>query len=223
MKSVGVAMRHLVRRSVVGGTILLGLMGCSTIYYSIWETLGQEKRDLLRSNIEDVREEQEEVSEQFESALEQIKFIYGFEGGGLEEQYDALKREYDRSVEKADDLRDRIDKVEEISTDLFAEWASELESISDADLRRRSREQLDATKNRYARLESAMERSEEGLAPVLQKFNDQVLFLKHNLNAQAIGSLEVEVRDIEKDVGSLVSDLQASIRQADEFIRELPQ
>jgi hypothetical protein len=214
------------KRSTVGpaGVILLmTLASCSAVYYSVWEKLGYEKRDLLRSNVEGVREDQEDVGEQFEDTLERIRAIYGIEGGDLEKQYDRFKADYDRSVAKAEELRERIAKVEEVATDLFDEWNRELEVISDASLRRRSRDQLSATKVRYQRLSSALEKTESGLDPVLQRFQDQVLFLKHNLNAQAVGGLEAEVNDIESEVDDLIADLKDSILQADAFIQQLPE
>jgi hypothetical protein len=193
------------------------------MYYSVWEKLGYEKRDLLRSNVEAVREDQEDVGEQFENTLERIRAIYGIEGGELVKQYDRFKADYDRSVAKAEELRERIGKVEEIATDLFDEWIRELDVISDPSLRRRSREQLSATKARYQRLSTALEKTESGLDPVLQRFQDQLLFLKHNLNAQAVGGLETEVNDIETEVDDLISDLKDSILQADAFIQQLPE
>ena len=214
------------KRSTVGLgaiTLLVSLTACSAVYYSVWEKLGYEKRDLLRSNVEGVREDQEDVGEQFEDTLERIRAIYGIEGGDLEKQYDRFKADYERSVAKAEELRERIGKVEEIATDLFDEWNRELEVISDASLKRRSREQLSATKARYQRLSSALEKTESGLDPVLQRFQDQVLFLKHNLNAQAVGGLEAEVHDIESEVDGLISDLKDSIIQADAFIQQLPE
>jgi len=202
--------------------LTLAAAGCSTVYYSVWETLGKEKRDLLRDNVESVREDQEDVSEQFESTLERIRAIYGLEGGELEEKYDRLKKDYDRSVERADELRDRIDTVKDIAGDLFAEWDREIGEISDAGLQQRSRTQLRETRGRYDELEKALRKTEAGMEPVLTKFKDQVLFLKHNLNAQAIGSLEAEVRDIQRDVDDLLGDLRASIQEADQFIQGLP-
>ncbi len=212
------------RRMITPGLVLLALAaaGCSTVYYSVWETLGKEKRDLLRDNVESVREDQEDVSEQFESTLERIRAIYGLEGGELEEKYDRLKKAYDRSVERAEELRDRIDTVEDIAGDLFAEWDREIGEISDAGLRERSRTQLKETQGRYDDLERALRKTEKGMDPVLTKFKDQVLFLKHNLNAQAIGSLETEVRDIQRDVDDLLGDLRASIQETDQFIQGLP-
>ena len=202
--------------------LILSAAGCTTVYYSVWETLGKEKRDLLRDNVEAVREDQEDVSEQFESTLERIRAVYGLDGGELEEKYDRLKKDYDRSVERSDELKERIRTVEEIATDLFAEWQQEIGEISDAGLRDRSRSQLQATQGRYRELQTALEKTEAGLEPVLTRFKDQVLFLKHNLNAQAIGSLEAEVRDIQRDVDGLLGDLRASIQEADQFIQGLP-
>ena len=63
--------------------------------------------------------------------------------------------------------------------------------------------------------------AEASLAPVLKQFNDQVLYLKHNLNAQALGSLKAEAGQIEKEIGRLIQEMNASISQADAFIKGL--
>jgi len=195
---------------------------CSSVYYSVWEQLGKEKRDLLRDNVEAVREDQEDVGEQFESALAEIRALYDLDGGELEKSYDRLNSEYEDSVSRADALRDRIDKVDQVAADLFSEWEKELEAITDPSLRSRSREQLDTTRGRFKRLASALESTEKAMDPVLETFQNQVLFLKHNLNAQAIGSLAGEMSSIEAEVGSLLDDLNSSIREADAFIQSLP-
>lgn len=216
--------KHTLERGLVPAVIAvcLALAGCATIYYSVWEKLGWEKRDLLRDDIEAVQKEQKEVGEQFTSALEKIRAIYGMKDGSLEKQYDALRVEYDGAKSRASRLRARIDAVEEVAGDLFTEWERELGEISDTGLRTKSRRQLEQTKRRYALLAKAMHRSEQSVEPVLSKLKDHVLFLKHNLNAQAIGSLEGEVTSIEEDVSQLIADLQTSIEKSDEFIKQLP-
>jgi len=45
-----------------------------------------------------------------------------------------------------------------------------------------------------------------------------VLFLKHNLNAQAIASLGAQVGEIDSKVQDLVREMEASIAEANEFI-----
>ena len=57
--------------------------------------------------------------------------------------------------------------------------------------------------------------------PVLTRFHDQVLYLKHNLYAQAVGSLKGESADIEREIQRLIQDMNASISEADAFIRDI--
>jgi hypothetical protein len=66
-----------------------------------------------------------------------------------------------------------------------------------------------------------MKRAEKKIAPVLAAFRDQVLFLKHNLNAQAIAYLKGEIVSIETDVASLIKYMEASINEADAFIKSI--
>ena len=66
-----------------------------------------------------------------------------------------------------------------------------------------------------------MQRAHAKMTPILDLFGDQVLYLKHNLNAQAISSLEDEATKIENDIDNLVADMEASIAEADEFINTL--
>jgi hypothetical protein len=56
------------------------------------------------------------------------------------------------------------------------------------------------------------------MAPVLAAFKDTVLVLKHDLNAQAVASLQGTVVEIERDVEALIDDMEASIAEADRFV-----
>jgi hypothetical protein len=53
------------------------------------------------------------------------------------------------------------------------------------------------------------------------KLRDHVLYLKHNLNAQAIASLKGEAANIQDEIARLIKDMNASIAQADEFIKTI--
>jgi len=56
---------------------------------------------------------------------------------------------------------------------------------------------------------------------VLRKFRDQVLYLKHNLNAAAIGSLRGQADNIQGDIQRLMEQMNRSIAEADRFIQTL--
>ena len=68
---------------------------------------------------------------------------------------------------------------------------------------------------------STMRRAEASMDPVLKSFRNNVLYLKHNLNAQAIGALRSEFAGLESDIATLIADMNRSIADSDQFIREL--
>jgi hypothetical protein len=219
------AMKKSIEKNRSNGVIVIAviflLFGCESTYYKTMETMGYHKRDILVDRVEDARDAQEEAKTQFESALEKFSSVLGFHGGDLEEKYDQLKDEYDESVIKADAVRSRIAAVENVAEDLFAEWQEELNQYTSSSLRRSSARKLKETKRKYAQLIGAMKRAERKIDPVLSAFHDQVLYLKHNLNAQAIASLQSELASIETDVARLIKEMEASIKEANSFIRSM--
>jgi hypothetical protein len=194
--------------------------GCQQAKYAMWEKFGKEKRHLLRDEVEKAAEEQKEASEQFEDALTRIKALYGFEGGELEKVYSKLNVDYERCEGKAENVRERISSVERIAEDLFEEWEKEAGEITNAGLRARSKQSLFSARNRYKKLHAAMKKAEAGMNPVLTDLRDYVLYLKHNLNAQAIGALKKEADSIDQDISSLIRDMNESIREAESFLKE---
>lgn len=200
---------------------VVALASCATAYYRTLETFGIEKRDILVDRVENARDAQTEAKEQFSSALEQYRAVVDVDAGSLEEMYDRLNDEFERSQDRADAVRERIDAVQSVAEDLFEEWEDEIEEYSDPELRRQSQRLLAETQNEYGDVLTAMRRAEETMDPVLILFNDQVLFLRHNLNARAIGALENELDNIERATTALIEEMERSIAEASRFIEEM--
>jgi hypothetical protein len=201
--------------------LLMALAACSSTYYSAMEKVGIEKRDILVDRVEEARDAQEDAGEQFASALDQFRATVNFDGGDLEEVYDRLNGEYEDSVAEAENVSDRIDSVESVSEDLFEEWQEELAEYSNAEMRRNSESMMRETRSRFRQMMAAMRRAEKSMAPVLESFQDQVLYLKHNLNARAIGALRNELDSIERDTARLIADMEKAIAEADAFIQSM--
>ncbi len=197
------------------------LTACQTAYYNAWEKVGVEKRDIMIDRIEDAQGAQEDGQKQFKDALEQFRSVVNFDGGNLEKVYDKLSGEYEDSVEAAEEIQDRIDSVEDVANDLFAEWKKEIGEFSDAKLRRDSQAKLTSTKQQYTQLARSMRSAEKTMHPVLATLKDQVLYLKHNLNARAIASLDGELQTINADVDRLVKAMQKSIDESKTFIAQM--
>ncbi|PTN12308.1 DUF2959 domain-containing protein [Nitrosomonas aestuarii] len=201
--------------------MLLTLGACSTMYYEGLEKIGIPKRDVMVHRVEKARDTQEETKEQFKSALAQFTAATNFRGGDLEAIYTKLNDEYEASVSKAEEVRSRIEDIEDVSEALFAEWEQEITQYSNPSMKRSSQNKLNTTKSHYRQLIASMKSAEAKIEPILSVFRDQVMFLKHNLNAQAITSLKSELGNIESDVSALISSMEKSIDEANAFINTM--
>lgn len=199
----------------------LALTSCSTVYYQTMEKLGVHKRDIMVDRVKEARDAQKEAGKEFVNALEQFKSVVQMQGGDLEAKYNKLNAALQRSESRAREVRDRIAAVESVSSALFKEWKAELKQYASAELRASSERQLKDAQNRYKELIGAMKKAESRIEPAIQPLRDQVLFLKHNLNAKAIGGLTNEVASIQAKVNDLVRDMDAAVREADAFIAAL--
>jgi len=200
---------------------LVSLCGCSSAYYSAMEKVGVHKRDILIDRVEKARDSQAEAQKQFKSALDQFNSVVQLKDTDLKDAYERLAAEYQDCEKAAARVTERIDKVEDVSEALFAEWEHELDLYENQNLRRASKEQLRTTRTRYEKMLRSMRTAEASMTPVLKTFRDNVLFLKHNLNAQAIGSLQAEFSSLEKDIDALIRKMNEAIGQSNAFIEQM--
>ena len=185
------------------------------------EKFGYAKREILVDRVEKAQKAQTVAKEQFASALAHFLAVTKVDAGELQRKYEDLNREFNRSEERAKEVRERIAAVENVAEALFREWKKELSQYSNASLRDESDREFAATRRRYDDLIRVMRRAADRMEPVLATFRDQVLFLKHNLNAQALASLDTTNRTLEGDISRLIADMEASIREAATFVKGL--
>jgi hypothetical protein len=198
------------------------LSGCQSLYYKAQEKLGNEKRDILIDRVKKGRQDQEKAKEQYKTTLEAFQAVTGFTGGKTEEIYKKLKKEYDEAAERTKKVSDRITSIEQVSGDMFAEWETEINAMENRDLKAKSRVLMRDTRARYTPLIKKMKDVERRAKPVLKAFEDQVLFIKHNLNAEAVASLKTTVIKMDAEVTKLVADIEVSTKEADAFLATLP-
>jgi len=197
--------------------------GCSKTYYSAMEKVGVHKRDILVDRVENARDAQADAQEQFKDALEQFGSVVTVENTDLKEAYEKLNAEYEKSDEAAKEVSSRIEKVETVADDLFEEWEKELGLYKNKALQNASARKLIDTQKRYTEMLASMHRAEKSMDPVLRTFRDNVLFLKHNLNAQAIGSLRSEFSGLKVKINALIKNMNDAITNSNQFIENLNQ
>jgi len=197
------------------------LSACQSAYYGTMDKFGVERRDILVDRVDDARDSQTDAQEEFRSALERLDAMLNIDGGNLEKQYNALLDDYEDSKSAAESVRSRIDEVDEVANDLFDEWSEELGEYSNDTMRRESERQLRQTERRYAELLRVMERAADKMQPVLDKMQDNVLYLKHNLNAKAIDAIRGEFGNLQNDISALIKDMEAAVSESNRFIEAM--
>ncbi len=217
---------HMTRNPLVTVALVLTFLsaGCATTrkaYYNTWEKFGYAKRERLVDNVKDARKEQVEAKEQFASALEEFKSLVNFKGGDLEKMYNKLNGAYKDSESQANQVKEKITGVKRVANALFTEWSGEIAEIKgDPSLQQSSQQLYNKTKDNYGEMIARMDQAAATMDPVLQRFRNRVIFIKSNLNAQAIASLAGTEVELGADIERLIKEMEASIAEADKFIAE---
>ncbi len=203
--------------------VTFSCLSCSTVYYGALEKAGIHKREIMVSRVKKARASESKAKDTFHSALEEFNSVTNFKGGNLEKRYNKVNKAYLSSLKQAGEVKTRHDDVENVSKALFKEWKKEIKQYESAELKAESTRQMNAAKSRYNTLMAAMRKAEKSLDPVLAKFRDHTLYLKHNLNSRAIASLDGQVSSTRIKVKTLIRDMESAIAEADRFIQQLEQ
>ncbi len=202
-------------------TVLIALTGCASVQYSALEKVGIHKRDILVDRVEDARDAQAETREQLVTAYEELSELVGYEGGELEKKYERLSKEVDRSRDATEDLDEHLADIDRVSEDLFDEWESELDLYSSAALKADQEQKLKLARRQFLKMRDRMQTARNRVDPVMAVLTDNVLFLKHSLNAQALAALRGQTAVLEGQVDALIRDMQVAIDEADAFINRM--
>lgn len=213
--------KHVLQFVALSGALLLG--GCSTAYYAAMEKVGVHKRDILIDRVEEARDAQAVSQQEFKDALDQLSQLINFHGGNVQDRYEALQAQYDDSKKAAEEVTARINKVELVAFDLFDEWEAELSQYQNKKLKTDSKKKLLDTKRQFDALVKVMRRAESKMPPVLRVLNDNVLYLKHNLNAKAVGAIQGEFGVLQQDVNNLLAEMNRAIADSNQFIATMNQ
>lgn len=201
--------------------LFLLLTGCKSFYYDALEHTGIHKRDLLMQRIEKVRDAQTAAQKQFEATLLEYRSVVLFQSGDLNERQAQLEEDYRAAQLRARNVRYHLQGVDSVADDLFSEWKAELKGYRTAELRRAAEADYDRTRQQYQALRDQLNETEARLQPLLDLLGDQMLSLRHSLNARTISRSSDAYTQLEHDMKSLFEEMTRANDQADMFIRRL--
>ncbi len=198
------------------------LASCKQRYYTAQGKSGNEKRDRLVEQLRKGREEQEKAKAQYQATLAALQAAPDKSPGKPDELYTKFKQEVGATARRAKTVSDQIAAIEQASGDMFAEWERELAAMHNGELKNKSIILVRKTREQCGALIGQMKAVEAKAQTVLKEFEDQVLFLEHNMDGEAVSSVRTKANSMDAEVKSLAGDIEASTREADAFIASLP-
>jgi hypothetical protein len=202
-------------------SVLIFIPGCQSAYDTTMETFGRQKKDTLVNHVAAAREAQSQAKEQFAAALDEFRGVVGYKGTLLDEKYKEIKTQYDRCEAQTRTVESRVEDVRKAAKSLFRQWEDELDQYSSSVVRKSSEEKLKQTRLRYETVIYAMEKVRDKFYPALAAFKDQVLLLRHNLNASGKVSPGGGLEIAEKEISLLIQEIDRSMAESDSFIRQM--
>jgi hypothetical protein len=200
--------------------LALVFAGCQSAYYGTMQTIGVEKREILRDRIGDWREVQQQAKAEVDDAYHLFTTL-SFTGE-LESFYKELDKAAGRVAGGAEDVTGRIERVEMVGVDVFQEWTTGVGEIQNASLRASSEKTLQSARARYQGLLDSMRNAEGKMALVVTAFRDRVIFLKHNLTEQTVSDLKTVTEDMQREIQPMGRAIDVATAEADEFVATLP-
>ncbi|NOT12311.1 MAG: DUF2959 domain-containing protein [Methylococcaceae bacterium] len=187
-------------------------------YFNARESIGDHKRSIVVHQVEQACTSLQETRDEFQDALKHLKTLASIDDTSMDHRYNLLNRQYLYCRAKSENVSHKIRAIENVSEALFLEWEKELNEYSSKSLRNSSKLQLKMARQNYTRLIKSMQNAENKIQPVLLAFKDQVLYLKHNLNARAIAALQHEFVVIGIDISQLIHAMEQTITEASLFV-----
>ncbi|MCK6460067.1 MAG: DUF2959 domain-containing protein [Planctomycetes bacterium] len=197
-------MKRHIPRAVAAALVLAGLPACSMVNDLIKGKTGPADVDDLVAAVENVHKELDASKGAMLAAVQELQTVTApdFSGDAVK-AYEKLVDTVENSEDQADELRNRIEKMQAEAVPVFDQWTKDLEAYSNPEMRQRSQARLSAARERYDAVVAAVEPVLVEYEAINQSFRDHVLFLKHDMNPAALATIQDDVRRIAKDAASL--------------------
>jgi len=174
------------------------------------------KHDLLFEQIEESIALQQETKQYIEQAYDVLANVSD-DVGDVEGQTKEINQAYQQSESLAQKLKAKITKVDRTAKTLFIEWRRELRQYNNKNLREKSAQNLDNTKQQYATVRESMQKSYQSIEPLLSLLHDNELYIKHNRSVAAMQGFQSEVKAAGSNIDGILADIETAITDSEAF------
>jgi len=135
--------------------------------------------------------------------------------------YNNIQKEMENTEKRRGKIVEEAAKMNAEADALFKDWTNSTAAIESPDLRKRSEERLNATKASYAEIGTAAKKAGDIYGPFMKALQDQVTFLGHDLNPDAVASLKPDAAKLNERADQLIKSIDDTIGTANTNIGAL--
>ena len=208
----------LVHRSALSLLALAGLLaaGCSG-----HATEGQKKMSQLSEQMEKLDAALTGSKKDLQKTLEAHDMLGSNVDGELSDNFGRLQSAIERCTERQQQIGSLLDQISTTSTSYFAGWEADIDRIDNSDLRERSEQRLEQTRERLEQVQAQVASMRTAFDPLMQILRDHLLYLSNDLTVGAAASLSKDSGKLRTEVGTLTTELEKGTVPVRECARAL--
>jgi uncharacterized protein YukE len=162
----------------------------------------------------------EETKAEVQKALTSYNSM--FEGSAEPRKaYKDTVKSLDRAEKKAENVRKKMGEMETEADKYFGDWTTNLDTITNEDLKRRGEERRDATKGNYEKINTAVAATGKDFDQFISEFRDQLTVLGSDLNPSALSSFKGDAAKLNTKAAALFQDADKSLNTINGLIGQM--
>ncbi|MCK4787760.1 MAG: DUF2959 family protein [Desulfobacteraceae bacterium] len=184
-------------------------------------TTGPQRQTKATSSMGDTKDELVLTKAQVRATMASLNTLVGQPVTDLGTKYKQFVKEVKNTDKRATSLRKQTERMNTQSGSYFDTWQTELETIQNPDIRKRSEERRAKAFDSYKKIDTAMQGANESLVPFISDLQDIQRYLGNDLTAQGIAAIADVVNKTNTDAETVEKKLGAVITEIDRVAAEM--
>lgn len=184
-------------------------------------TTGPQRQAKATSSMEDAKGELVLTKAQVRATMASLNTLVGQPVTDLGTKYKQFVKEVKNTDKRATSLRKQTERMNTQSGSYFDTWQTELETIQNPDIRKRSEERRAKAFDSYKKIDTTMQGANESLVPFISDLQDIQRYLGNDLTAQGITAIADVVNKTNTDAETVEKKLDAVITEIDRVAAEM--
>ena len=195
-------------------TLALVLLGA--LLFAGCATSGHERASRATTSMNVAQPELEKMKSQVGITLGTLNSLFHQKNQDPRPQYEQFSKELKEMENQAKVAYDSVRQTKKNGDTYFDAWGKDLELFSNPDIRMRSADRREKAMQRFGKINTSMEATDEAFYPLLIDLQDVEKYLSHDLTPEGIGSIKDIVGQANRDAKLVTTRIDATIAELQE-------